>query len=77
MSKVRNLCHAPECFLNGKAEAVAVRTFYRDVQETLRQIIFEQLANSREHKDIILYHDNLACAFCIDDYHIFLTIRGW
>jgi hypothetical protein len=77
MSKSKELCHTPEYLLNGKAEAVAVRTFYRDVNETLRQIVFEQIANSPEHRDIILYHDNFACAFCVDDYHIFVTIRGW
>lgn len=77
MSKVKEVCHTPDYYLNGKSEAVAVRTFYRDVQETLKQMIFDQLANSPEHKNIILYHDNLACAFCVDDYHIFVTIRGW
>jgi hypothetical protein len=77
MSKVRNLQHTPDYLLSGKAEVVAVRTFYRDVHDTLKAIVFEQLANSPEHKEIILYRDNLACAYCVDDYHIFITIRGW
>jgi hypothetical protein len=77
MSRVKEVCHAPECFLEGKAEACAVRSFYRSPEETLRAIIFEQFANNSAHSEVLLFSNNLACAFHSHEYHIFVTVRGW
>jgi len=77
MAKIKEICHAPEHYLNGKCEAVAVRGFFHNPIDTLHMIIFEQFANSPEHRDIILFNDNLACAFYIEQYQVFLTVRGW
>lgn len=77
MSRIREVCHAPDCFREGKSEVCAARSFFHTPQETLRAIIFEQLANSPEHRDILLFNDNIACADCISEYFVFVTIRGW
>jgi len=77
MSKIKECCHAPECFLQDKSEACAVKSFFRSPEETLRSIIFEQFANSEKHKEILLFSNNIACAFHWQDYHIFVTVRGW
>ena len=69
--------HAPSYFLHDKAEAVAFRGFYRDYQEALRAIIFEDFAWSNKHRIILLFSDNLAAAFHVERNCVFVTIRGW
>jgi hypothetical protein len=77
MAKTQNWCHAPEYLRPGKSEACAVKSFFHDSYETLRAIIFEQFADSPEHRDIILFNDNLACAFHIEQYQVYVVVRGW
>jgi hypothetical protein len=69
--------HAPGHLLHGKSEAVAYRSFFRDPREALNAIVFEDFTNSMEHRDIILFNDNLACAFHVEHNCVFVTIRGW
>ena len=81
MAKIQECCHAPE-YLRQRdgyilSEVVAGRSFFHTPDETLRTIILEQIANSPEHKDIILSNDNLACAFHVEHYYVFVCIRGW
>mgnify|MGYP007112145263 CR=1 FL=1 len=77
MARNQDLCHAPEHLRPGKSEACAVRSFFHNPHETLRAIVFEQFGNSPGHRDIILFNDNLACAFHVDQYQVYVTIRGW
>ncbi len=77
MAEIQDCLHAPDYLRQGKSEAVAVRSFFRDHYEALRAIAFDQFANSMEHRDVILFNDNIACAFHIESGCIFVTIRGW
>jgi hypothetical protein len=76
MSRIQCLCHAPEHLRPGKSEACAVKSFYRNHYETLRAIVFEQFADSPGHRDILL-SDNLAAAFHVEHYNVFVCVRGW
>lgn len=70
--------HAPDHLLHGKSEAVAYRSFFRDFQNALRAIVLEDFANSMEHRDVMLFNDNLACAFHVVGHNlVFVTVRGW
>ena len=69
--------HAPGHLLHEKLEAVAFRSFFRDHREALNAIVFEDFANSIKHRNIILFNDNLACAFHVEHNCTFVTIRGW
>ena len=71
--------HAPGHLLHGKAEAVAFRSFFRDPQDALRAIVFEDFAGCMGHRNILLFSNNLACAFHVDHEHncLFVTVRGW
>jgi hypothetical protein len=77
MARTQDLCHAPEYLRPGKSEACAARSFFRDTRETLRAIVFEQFANSPEHREILLFNDNLACAFYQHQHQLFVTVRAW
>lgn len=77
MARTQNLCHAPEYLRPGKSEACAVNSFFHNHYETLRAIILEQFANSPEHRDILVFNDNLAAAFCVEYYQIYVCARGW
>lgn len=77
MARTQDLCHAPEYLRPGKSEAVAVRGFFRNPQDTLRAIVFEQFGNSPGHRDILLFNANLACAFYIEQYQVYVCVRGW
>jgi hypothetical protein len=77
MTRVKNVCHAPEHLRPGKSEACAVRGFFHDPHETLRAIIYDQFGNSPGHRDILINSENLACAWIIDQYQVFVTVRGW
>lgn len=74
--------HAAGYLLHGKSESVAYRSFFRNFQDALRDalraIVFEDFANSMEHRDVMLFNDNLACAFHVDRHNlVFVCIRGW
>lgn len=77
MAEIQDCQHSPEHFRPGKSEAVAVRGFFKDRYEALHAIVFEQFANSMGHRDILLFSENLACAFCAEGNLIFVTVRGW
>lgn len=80
MARTQNLCHAPE-YLRQRgdyilSEACAVNSFFHDHYETLRAIILGQFANSPSHRDIIVFNDNLAGAYCVEYYQVYVCIRG-
>jgi len=77
MAEIQDCQHAPDGLLHGKSEAVAMRWFFRDPHEALRAIVFEDFAGSMKHRDVILFNDNLACAFHIERNCILVTVRGW
>ena len=79
MAEVQDCRHAPGHLRQGKAEAVAVRSFFRDHYDALRAIVFDQFAGSIGHRDILLFSENLACAFHVDHNYncVFVTVRGW
>lgn len=81
MVRIKECCHAPEYLRQREgyilSEACATRPFFRNPHETLRAIVFEQFANSPEHREILLFNDNLTCAFYLHEYYIFVTVRGW
>ena len=77
MSYKEDVVHAPSHYLNGKSEACAMRGFYKDQYNTIRDMIFDDLGKSERHRDIILYSQELACAFYTTQYNIYVTIRGW
>ena len=78
MSKIKGCCHAPSYYYPGKCEAVGSGSFYRDTRESVALIIFSEdgFKGSPEHTKILL-KPNLACAFCQEDWHVYITIRGW
>jgi hypothetical protein len=76
MSHIQDTSHAPDYMLNGKIEAVALRSFFHDEYAVLCSIVFEDFANSPKHRAVLLM-DNLACASYIYHYHIYVTVRGW
>jgi len=78
MSKIQGCCHAPGYFYPGKAEAVGRGSFYRDTRESVALIIFGEqgFRTSPEHRDILLM-PNIACAFCQDNWMVYVTVRGW
>lgn len=78
MSRIQGCCHAPGYFYPGKAEAVGYGSFYRDTRESVALILFGErgFINSPEHRGILLM-PNLACAYCQDNWMVYVTIRGW
>lgn len=69
--------HAPECLRPGKAEAIAKCDFFDDTLSTIKNLLYECLDKSQEHRNIILTFDNLAYGFYIYNNQAYLTIRGW
>ena len=77
MAEVQDCRHAPEHLLHGKSEAVAMRWLFHDHYGALRAIVFEQFADSIDHRNILLFSENLACAFYVEQNCMFVTLRGW
>lgn len=71
------LDHAPRHFLKDKAETIAMCNFRSSVETTVRYLICEVIASSKEHRDVVLNYDNLSYGFYLYDYTAYLTIRGW
>jgi len=77
MAFVGDCVHTPTELLNGKAEACAKGNYFRNPYDTLRMLVMEKIADSEQHRNIILFHENLAAAFCVDYYNVYVTVRGW
>lgn len=78
MAEIDDCIHTPHYFRQGKAEAVARASFYRDVREALEDIIFKDFAESMCHRNVILFNDNLAGAFHVTEHNlIYACLRGW
>lgn len=77
MAKTDKVEHALKDFLKGKAEAIAMCLFDTDINTTARYLIFSVLNASEEHRNILLNYDNLAYGIYMDNYKMYLTLRGW
>jgi len=79
MADVHGCSHTSDFLLNGKSEALSYRSFFKDYREVLGSIIFEEFSGSMVHRNILLFSDNIACAFHVrhDINVVFVTVRGW
>jgi uncharacterized protein YkwD len=77
MAREQRLSHAPDCFLNGKSEAIAMCAYMRDFSETASFLVFDVLAHSQDHSRIILDSNRLSYGIYVYNNNAYLTIRGW
>lgn len=73
MAKRCNIFHAPECYLEGWGEAVAIMQYCYDWK---KQVIFDILGVSEGHRDILLHNNKIAFAEHINNGIVYVTIRG-
>jgi len=76
MSKQRNIFHAIPEYLQGNAEVVCMGSWIDSERDTVRSLIFTCIAQSEEHKNILLFSSTLGGSYFVSDGIIFITIRG-
>lgn len=78
MAHIQGRVHAPRYLRPGKSEAVTNGWYFRDCYDALRIAVFDTFGNSMDHRNMILFSDNLACAYHTEENRlIYVTIRGW
>ena len=77
MANCFEVMHAPECFMNGGAEIVGGCGYRHNDDDTIRFLLYEKIANSPGHLQILLEARYLAHWFYVNNYIGYLTIRGW
>ena len=73
MSRNRNVYHAPDCYLEGWAEAVAMMSYCDHWQD---KIVFDVLGSSEKHRNILLSYNKISYADHIHDWVVYVCIRG-
>ena len=73
MARNHDIYHAPECYLDGWSEAVAI-TQYSDNWSD--KIVFDVLGSSENHRNILLHNSKISCAEHVDNWMVYVTIRG-
>lgn len=73
MARERNVFHTPSYYIEDWDEAVAACQ-YSDNWES--RIINEVLGYSEPHRNLILNNSILACNYHIQDWIVYVTIRG-
>ena len=76
MARCGFLEHAPNWALNGKAEAVGMRSYDRTQVDTVASIIWDQFEYSPPHREIVLM-PSIAYGVYTYNHTVYLTIRGW
>ena len=76
MAREGYLSHAPAWALNGKSEAVAMRSYEHTAVETVAKILWEQFEHSPMHRRVLLM-PNLAVGVYVHNYNVYVTVRGW
>jgi len=77
MTRCKELVHTPDYLLAGKAEAVGKSDFIKTTEDTVSHIIFEGFGKSKEgHREILLM-PNLSFGVYVDNWQVYLCIRGW
>jgi len=75
MAKEGHIYYAPSYYLNDWKEAVFECTYSgEDIHALAKHILFDLF--DEEHKRIILDSEELACAYVISNWKLYLTIRG-
>jgi hypothetical protein len=74
MSRRQCLFHAPDYYLEGWSEAIAMMQYCEDWKD---KMIFDILGSSDQgHRDILLNSDMISYADYVYDWVIYVTIRG-
>lgn len=73
MAKRHDIYHAPSHYLDGWAEAVAMMQYCDDWKN---EVIFNILGSSDGHRDILINSDMISYASYMDNWIIYVTIRG-
>jgi len=68
--------HTPECFLTGKAEAIAMCGFYGDFPASVKNAI-AILADDPDHRSVLLDYNHMSYGVFTSNYQLYLTVRGW
>lgn len=77
MAREGYIYHAPDYYLNGWSEVVYECSYNgEDINGMARRIIFEHLNDSPGHRRILLESTEMAYAFVINNWKLYLTIRG-
>jgi hypothetical protein len=76
MAREGKLYHAPDYYLGDWAEAIVKHSYNgEDVHQLGKKIMFDIIHNSPGHRDIVL-KDELAVAYVINDWNLYLCVRG-
>ena len=73
MARERDIFHAPAYYLNDWKEAVAMMSYN---EHWLDRVIFDVLGTSPAHASIMLDCDTLACNYVIDNWMVYVCVRG-
>ena len=73
MAAERNLYHAPEYYLNGWKEAVAMMS-YSDYWKD--RVVFDVLGTSGSHLRVLLHCNTIAFGSYIDRWTVYACVRG-
>jgi len=73
MAKRHDIYHAPSHYLDGWAEAVAMMQYCDNWKD---EVIFKILGASDGHRDILLNSDSISYASYMDNWIVYVTIRG-
>jgi hypothetical protein len=68
--------HAEPHLLNGWSEAVALGYFNGDFYGTLRELVYDVIGKSDEHRNILLNCNTIAFGIFTSNHRMYLTIRG-
>jgi len=73
MAREHSIFHTPNCYLNEWREAVAMMS-YNDYW--LDRVIFDVLGTSDPHANVMLDCSTIACNYVIDNWMVYVCIRG-
>jgi hypothetical protein len=77
MARAGNIYHAPDYFLNGWREAVAMMSYTgEEGHELCAKIIWDVIGTSKPHTEVLLRSSELAYGLVLHNYKWYLTIRG-
>jgi len=73
MARRGDAVHAPDHYLNGWSEAVAIMPYNEHWKDI---VIFDLLGTSEGHRDILLHSNKISYAGHINNWVVYVTIRG-
>jgi hypothetical protein len=77
MAREGHIYHAADYYLGPWKEAVLECSYNGEhIRDLARKIMFEWINSSEGHRDIVLNSEDLAFAYIIHDWKLYLCIRG-